>query len=935
LSKTHILKIVQGLHDFKFQKKISEEISFVSKISERETAAFNFTLDESLSLKRHHKKLLKDLEKRYENTKSNEFINSKSFAHMIFGDLHFYDEEYNDAIIEYMEAIQVLRDIKFSSKNSSLLVLLIRNMLKLGYTLERRKSYNSAFMIYSQLVSYIVEIRDIDLERLGLKEKTIKKGDFNRMLQEDNLSLMVDPRESTHSDRRLKHRLNDNKVDEFNVLVEDRDDKNLNEICYNDKNEKNINLKDEKSDHFSREIKLRKYNKYEDNIVCLSEDFLKLINEKAPFTKLKETIYNISSSFETIRLIYQPLIAKLQMIEKALLGYITIEDLKRIEKEYNYITRTINYREKFIIGAEFWCKVADILYFKNGLLPEHLCTDESNITKQNYYLEGIELFAKNKGLKENVIKKGYNCPCAACKYYIKSLKILCYDFLGIYDLEKCKTEKDIFLNIFFKTEKGICNNKNSIALKVLANTLSGLGNTFLSCCFEDIVPSEEFIESFLNFVNEPVKNFKIFFGSSSQKVNGDLKENDLKFVSKNLRKFNKIEEVFLCYFLSHRIYIAAGDSKESTVQILKILYLFRNIIRINDNFKKFINKYLGLIEEVFLKRALKNLYRAYGSIHRLEIEDYKRILNYSVKEKEKIDITDISLKADLREFIIVFQEIKIISISSNKFKKIIDIFEGFTVNSYSSIKRMYNRILDLRLKTMINYNIFKLLGFDDLLDDFKFKNGKEVELESAMFKLKEDNQTKINHIKKIISKKNLKENDYENLKFIFEFLVKDSIFCLMEIIKLIRIYGISYMINYSILANTHKWLGDWCHFYHTYFDNSDEDTKMNLSKDLSTLIGRENLQFLGTRYHYEKSREAYYSIFELHSEGKAYRRVLENMFYLNDDFNDTFYHFNAAAERYRINTGNVRKSLDYVKNKIKGTILYDYDIYSEKRNEKD
>ena len=116
LSQTHINEIVSGLYTFRFPKRISMEISFLSKISEEISAAFNFTLDESLPVKQYHEEMLRSLEERYNNSNVSknsskqgiDFIHSVSMLHVILGDLKFYDEEYSEAIIEYMDSIKYL-----------------------------------------------------------------------------------------------------------------------------------------------------------------------------------------------------------------------------------------------------------------------------------------------------------------------------------------------------------------------------------------------------------------------------------------------------------------------------------------------------------------------------------------------------------------------------------------------------------------------------------------------------------------------------------------------------------------------------------------------------------------------------------------------------------------------------------------------------------
>lgn len=158
LSKSDVVQLGGGLYDFKFMRRITEEISFLSKVSEYESAAFNFTLDESLALKRHFQRKLGQLLKTYSdypNRKEGHFVNSISYARMILGDLHFYDGDLDNAILEYMEAVQILRDIKAADLKVNLLLLAVRNLLKLGLAFEKRRSYDSALAAYGRVVDLV------------------------------------------------------------------------------------------------------------------------------------------------------------------------------------------------------------------------------------------------------------------------------------------------------------------------------------------------------------------------------------------------------------------------------------------------------------------------------------------------------------------------------------------------------------------------------------------------------------------------------------------------------------------------------------------------------------------------------------------------------------------------------------------------------------
>ena len=933
LSNNHILEIVSGLYSFKFHKKISEEIAFLSKVSEKEAAAFNFTLDESLSLKKQHKCLLKELKSRYIGSSPQyhqEFVNAISFVHMIIGDLHFYDEDYNTAIVEYMEAVQILRNLDFSAANASYFFLLIRNLLQLGFALEKRKSYVSAFTIYGLLVSKIIKFREVDLGTLGLKEKLASIKELKKFLKKTNIKsrFFVEPE---------LEKLEPFEKD-IGILVKDWDYKTIDILRANVMNKKEELLtKKNKEIRFDQEIKLFGFDEQIDTPICLSKDFSELLNN-TPFSSLKEDLLYCISTFEGIRLIYQPLVAKFQMVEKTQLGGVSLVDLRRLENEYKFITKTIHNREKFLISAEFWCKIADILYYKNGLLPRNLFDGKEE--KDTYYCSRKDAICSNNKEVRSLVREGYHIPCRACDYYMRSLKILCTEFLNI---EKKKIVRGrLYFEIFKKLYNKSLIKKNSIAFRVMGDTLSDIGNSFLSCCTKKIIPKRSFLKKLLDLIKNPEKKYKDFFI-------------ERKFENKqNLKKFNKMEEVFIYYYLAYMFYVRTGEHRESAVQFLKMLYLIRDLLLLEDERNEnlvtknrdnvvieIVKPLLNNIKEIILEPAIKNLYRAYGSCHRLEIESYKDIFNFKLDEDDIINIKKFSLSSDLKEYIVVFKEIMLKCGENEIITNPDNLIHYCIVNPYYSINKMYNRIIDLKFKNTINFHLFDKLGFTDIFKQFKPKKQKENFHKNILTsigntvaiieKLKQQTETEIGRLEQPMKVINamwrLKKEKTPRIFTTIEFLIIDSIFCLHEIIKLVRLYGISYMVNHSILANAHRRMGEWCELFQTYFNNSEDSIKEKIKKELGELIGRDNLQFISARYHYEKARDSYYSILELHSEGKTYRNILENMFYLNDDFNDSIYHFNAATERYRINMGNIKKNLDDNEEKLSHSSLYKYEKY--------
>ncbi len=159
LSRMHIRETVNGMFQYRFFSKVTNEIRFLSKISEQGAAAFNFTLDESQQIKHFYRDKLHQQLKQHEepvrlSSGNTPFIHSIAFLHNLLGDLHYYDKEYDDAIIHYSDAAQPLREqVASGSLTRHQVVLLVRTQLKLGMALERIRAFDSAYSIYRSLIT--------------------------------------------------------------------------------------------------------------------------------------------------------------------------------------------------------------------------------------------------------------------------------------------------------------------------------------------------------------------------------------------------------------------------------------------------------------------------------------------------------------------------------------------------------------------------------------------------------------------------------------------------------------------------------------------------------------------------------------------------------------------------------------------------------------
>ena len=140
------------------------------------------------------------------------------------------------------------------------------------------------------------------------------------------------------------------------------------------------------------------------------------------------------------------------------------------------------------------------------------------------------------------------------------------------------------------------------------------------------------------------------------------------------------------------------------------------------------------------------------------------------------------------------------------------------------------------------------------------------------------------------------------------------------------------MANHSMRAAAHDKLAEWCDALYNYLKLYEKKKKKKknrrpptgtrkgtskaesaayerMKEQLEDAIGEADLVTLTPSYHRERALLHYRATLETHSEGRAYKQILDNMYYLDDDFHDELTHFCAAAERFRINSGQIENGI--------------------------
>lgn len=891
LAKSDISEIVSGLYDFKFTRRITEEIAFLSKISEEESAAFNFTLDESLAIKRHfNRKLHKllDTYKDYPNAGDEKFVNSIAFVRMILGDLHYYDGELDSAIIEYMEAVQALRNIDTDNIRIDTLVLMVRNFLKLGLAFERKKSYESSFVTYGRISAMLTQIGE--RSRQG-------PGDWWK-----------DP-----SRRKWCHK--------------------------------------------------------------------------------SEQIFS-QTAFEGIRLIYQPMFARLQLIEKSTLGGITKTDIDNVLEEFGKMLSPRQAKERFLIEGEFKNKLADILYFKNGPRPQteneaYCCKNQGTLCGRNPHWEALAIGDRRR------------LPCSACAQYHDALSGLCRSFLG---LEPQELTKKPWPKILAALEKGRENADRENSLKELAGTFSDLGNTFLSCS-KDLEIDERYAVGLLGLLGEHITRARaieltkelnllddegrayptavealvslsrgqtgrlavllqgakdleldpagrylleqklrdqVGLGTSmvrraiSQSARS-IKRSDIAQRIQRLRPFpskelssaldelgarrgrshgpNKLEEALTCYVIAALLFQSAANSRACGRELAKVLWLLRELIAVGgrgvgDDLRK-------MIKKVLVPETIRQNYMSHEGTHRLEIEQLKEVLETEKDPRpfiESVNLGRLSISASVIESLAVTDEIEM---DLSTMKEVIPLDRR--CSPHAMFHSVFARIHSLRYRSRAHYKNLSILDVFYEDDRRRFER-----------------LPTIDEVRPIFHQELPEERKIEGEE-VLEFMIADSIYCCHEIIRFLAIYGTSYMASHSMRAAAHRNLALWCDLYYNYLRDYTHLTGRQdrmpavrrLEEQLRRMVGKADMVDLSPNFHAEMALRHHEAAKQAHSEGKAYSELIEGMYYLTDDFADQLEHFCAGLERFRINSGAIDRDIRRLRHRLATTAIYEADRYED------
>ncbi|GEM_PF-2272758 len=917
LSNQHIRQTLNAAFQYKFYNKVKNEIEYLSKTSEFSSAAFNFTLDESFHLKSYYKKKLaaKYLEYReFDNRNTDKyFIQSIVYLHSLIADLHYYDEEFDDAIIHYSDSIQSFRE--FYDKNSLLdhqVVPYTRNLMNLGLSFEKIQSYDKAHAVYRNLIllsksfnkkienGQIADSWDSSYKRvqlflrpyialLGVIEKQRTDGiTFDNLIR--NISEYTEFLGIAELELFPSKQNNVIDYDKIEVIAKSNT-KNIGEnLIYQDKKRIVTLLVDYYmnvggilffKNHIYFRMLYRGTKIVDEKVTKEIKSFFDLNEEKINKNRYRPShaayLYYLHALCAIISPYYENKDAQVEgdeitglasnnnLVEKLIFLFFFLDG-----KSYPIL----NSNQKETI-ANILSKIGDALLScippidKEKNTTDHLGIEALKLIAQNFsddsskFLKKLEAFKEKDNLHSEFVFLIYGL---SYQFYYQAGKTYSASFQLKKILYILRDSSKSVIKIKNKKELLDCTEK--IAQKILKN-LAEVSNASNRAQISKY--------RFYTNGNEDLTN-QIYQGLST--------ENEVKEV------LSMVETLRLKFPGGHK------EIKISLNPYSTVSSMFSRLFEL----KLYAEKIFDEIDE------------------KIALEDKGKIVKlYQDFEQIKKGITDI--KTSNKNFVKVSEYITEQWILKNKRAPTYfeDMLKGI-LNEYENeepkvkVSEIQKNLSNLK-KILNNASKQAWNPEDSLCDNHVFLK----QLKNIFELIKEYNSA----FREVYYEE---EKDKDNYEFIVH-RIMDGLLCCINAVKILNTYGAGYILTNSFLASFHRLIGLYGILYEIYnfYEPKSEDSK--ILKEKEALFGKGSFIDFDPYYHFALARQALEKAIQLHTEGNAYRVISRGMFTLDDDFNDSLTHFCAAVERYTMNSGQKYRTLGRMIENLSKSRIYKYENY--------
>ncbi|WP_428662035.1 ATP-binding protein [Runella sp.] len=919
LRNNHIRETELGLFDYRFFNKTANEITYISKIFEDELAAFNFSLDEMYNVKQYVLTKIKNIRNNYSqlntgvNNEGNSVIYSIAFLNNLLGDTQYFDQEFDDSIVAYLDGLQLLREC--NEDTFERIVLLVKIKLKLGLVYEKMKNNSLALAYFNDAIADIrnfvytavVGIDRVRIESRSLEEKELIRNSTKKLVSYSEILQIIHLPYSASLFLQEKHNvegINIEKIQNYSLDL-------LSIIEHINKKDGNNEIV--LSGHYVDMGNLLFYKNF------VEKKYVKIVDEN-PFIFLINKQFSIDERF------------------------VLINEKNQYNKDYRASYQAFYYYQQAL----------------NTLLPLNTA-----LTYHSLCCEGAEKLRFYK----NIYSKTY-------------LKVLAFAFSNaansLYTVSE-NNQKNTFNWCIDLWE-----NRSDIVAFFDNVTLEKLNSANVVNDFDKLTSKHKFVEFELNQLKIDSRNKSLFEYKINQFKNFDrpmvfwdivahyyFKEieaciKETKSINKEIENVNHLEYIIFNYYLSARFYSKIGKNASFSFQLRKILQLVRNsaffskdnnyydaeIIEYNDGLIKFLE---ASIFQMILEATSWNS----GSTDRPQIYKYKYIVGmndiFHPEKYTKYNYLNISNNSEIKEAVFFMADLKVRNLDLTKYPNYdlvskyiynseysakgepVEILKGIPelnlVHPYIGITSQFTRIQELDLQEKINKVLLSKIfpNYEEWEVDFKEHKRSEIYSKKNRngHKSLENTSGIVSSIDKYLDDS---ENDPKKTFFAeYKKITSNSIFSLIQIINIIKMYGVNPYLSYSYIANFHRKLGKWLKHYelcdlYDYENNIKEQFTVKFY--LEKMIGSEAMVTLDATSQFQIALQHYHKAKQMHSNGIAYHQDMSNFIFLEGDYDDNLYHFGIALERQKINSHQIRDRIKELEKELVTSPLYKYSSYA-------
>ena len=895
LSERHFIReTTNAMFQYKFRSRAAMEFRYISKISDENAAAFNFTYDESYHLKTFFKQKLK--QKRLANSSENSADPNLgitiSYLNATIADLHFYDEEYESAIRYYNDSFEPLNNIRKDLNNDEK-VKFLTNRLMISLCLEKTYRYGNTYSTLRDTIIQIYKWRFDVFEDENRLSQYPWEAPYKRMqlFLRPHLALLA-AIEKGRSDGITESNLRRN-IQEYCEFM------GLRNLFPLESFKPNLGYRDffhdsnRLGDHKRVQTLLADYYQNIGSILFYKNRNFNSIHQKGAYGVWFEFL-----KIKNLKALGRP--TKLaKKIKEGRPADFTIIDLnnKRIEVWGLKYASINSIRDKFKINHRYFFPSYSCTFYYTTAIGHILSPYQENLST---------IFKDDKDLKpydSKNIRHGKEKPVTREEVAVRRYAPSRFENNGFIipfssSSSALKSYKTIEHLLFHHKSIHILSGKTAQSLGLVLSKLSdgvlaSLGNR--ADFYEQIkyLNKKDFTTKTKYRKNDTKYWFK-FWGLHKEYTN--LKHIDFS-------EFFGITNVFYMNILSFRAFQQAGLYNDALFLLKKNLYILNtyclDLIGKNKQIDQGNMAFVMSFKDWLVDQSNVLIGTHIGK----EIKTERDFIN-SVSKSKLTSHTGgnrlFSIDDDEIGYLASQIEVNISTNSAILTRKITKIEDNFNF-----IDNIYTRIQELRYSGYIRY--------------------KQLEVLIAPFVKPVNSNVVIQPISKVHFRHNGNGETY--LRFNFSngtkvFAIEQAYFlkligeihrCYKNLLNITNTYGVSYIMTYTDLASQYRNIYKMTLFIKRFEKNLRALTNQNNKKDIDKLFKalgkKDSWSFKNEGYYANQAFDNFTKSINLHSEGIEYKSMIKNMYILEDDFNDLLVHFCASLERSLVNTGVIEEKM--------------------------